>query len=239
MRGWVLLGVCALCACDATIGEMDDIYSHGADHRILCSLSLDAKNLVSDDAISIGLDRAQVDDTVLHLYTHRPNGSVDESTIEQVIAGAADRAMDFVTYRELLDGAKTHGLALSFDDHDFAGWHDLRPMFDRYGAKVTFFVSAFHTLTDEEVGFARDLAADGHDIEYHSTNHLNAEEYSKANGVDAYIADEILPDLALIRAAGFDPHVFAYPFGARTPATDAALLQVFPLVRAIQYTCPY
>lgn len=42
-----------------------------------------------------------------------------------------------------------------------------------------------------------------------------------------------------MRAAGFAPNAFAYPFGARTEATDAALLRHFALVRAIQYTCPY
>lgn len=91
-----------LAGCDATIGEMDNIYSRGADHDVLCSLSVDMKNSVSTDAIATGLDRAQVEGTVLHLYTHRPNGTVDESTIELILGSAADRGMEFVTYRGLV-----------------------------------------------------------------------------------------------------------------------------------------
>jgi Polysaccharide deacetylase len=233
-----LLGA-LLGGCDSAISEMDNIYSKGADHDVLCGLSVDNKNAVSADSIATGLDRAQLDRTVIHLYTHKPTGTVDESTIELVLAGAADRDMDFVTYRDLVDGTKTAGLAFSFDDHDLAGWHPLRSMFDRYGAKVTFFVSSFWSLSEEDLGKLRDLAADGHAIEYHSTFHENAEEYSRANGVERYVEDDILPDLQRMREAGFDPTSFAYPFGARTAATDAALLQHFRLLRAIRYSCPH
>src|SRR5512140_1957586 len=129
MRG---LAVAALLAgCDASLAEMDNIYSRGADRRIYCGQSVDNKNLISTDAIAAGLDRAQVDGTVIHLYTHRPAGTVDESTIELVLAGAADRDLPFVTYRDLAAGAGTTGLAFSFDDRDLAGWHPLRPLFQR------------------------------------------------------------------------------------------------------------
>jgi hypothetical protein len=237
MRALVL--VAFLWGCDASVSEMDNIYSKGADHAVLCGLSVDNKNVVSTDAIAAGLDRAQVDRTVLHLYTHRPAGTVDESTIELVLAGAADRDMDFVTYRDLVDGTKSEGLAFSFDDRDLAGWHALRPLFERYGAKVTFFISQYSTLDEEGVRMLRELGADGHAIEYHSTNHFNAEEFSGANGVERYVEEDILPDLQRMREAGFDPTSFAYPFGARTAATDAALLQHFKLLRAIRFTCPY
>ncbi len=237
MRG---LALCALLwGCDASVSEMDNIYSRGADRQVLCGLSVDNKNLVSNDSIAAGLDRAQVDGTVLHLYTHRPAGTVDESTIELVLAGAADRDLGFVTYRDLVDGTAAAGLAFSFDDRDLVGWHALRPLFERYGARVTFFISAFSTLLEDELRMLRDLAADGHAIEYHSTHHLNAEEVSAAKGVDGYVAEDILPDLQRMREAGFDPTSFAYPFGARTSATDAALLQHFRLLRAIRFTCPH
>jgi hypothetical protein len=239
MRGLALAVLVLLGACDTSLPAMDNIYSRGADHRVLCGMSVDNKNLVSADAIAAGLDRAQVDGTVIHLYSHRPAGTVDESTLELVIGGAADRNMDFVTYRDLADGTKTSGLAFSFDDRDLRGWHALRPMFARYGARVTFFISQFFALEEEEVAMMRDLASDGHAIEYHSTNHLNAEEVSTANGVEHYVAEDILPSLQRMREAGFDPTSFAYPFGARTRATDAALLEHFQLLRAIRFTCPH
>ena len=42
-----------------------------------------------------------------------------------------------------------------------------------------------------------------------------------------------------MRADGWAPTIFAYPFGARTEATDKALEPLFTHIRAIHYTCPY
>ncbi len=234
----VILVAMALAGCDVTLSEIDNIYSHGADQRVLCGVSIDNKNTVSADAIAVGLDRATVDETVLHLYSHKPNGTIDESTIEQVIAGAADRNMTFVTYADLADGTATQGLALSFDDHDLVGWNGLLPLFELYGARVTFFVSAFTFLDDDERLLLRNLASAGHAIEYHSTAHQDAETYSAENGLEAYITEDILPGLTAMRAAGYNPRVFAYPFGARTAATDEAVLEHFPLIRGSHFNCP-
>lgn len=233
---WKLALVVALMGCEAP--GSNHIYSRGADHDVLCGKSVDNKNKLSLDAVSQSMDHAQVEHLVLHLYSHRPAGTVDEATIELVIAAAADRNMPFVTYKDLLDGA-TEGLAFSFDDHDLVGWHALRQIFDLYGAKVTFFISAFPYLTDDDKAKLRDLANDGHDIQYHSTNHENAETYTAAYGLETYVRDDILPGLAAMRAEGYDPRVMAYPFGARTEETDAELLTHFDLLRAISSTCPW
>jgi hypothetical protein len=239
----VVVASCALAAsaaCDASLSATDAIYSHGADGPIMCGFNLDNKNSVSLDAIAVGLDRAQVDGTVIHLYTHRPAGTVDASTIESVLAAAADRGMSFVTYRQLVDGTNApSGLAFSFDDHDIAGWYPLRDIFDRYDAKVTFFISGFTDwLGPEDRVELHQLEAEGHAVEYHSTYHFDAAAYTAANGIDAYVADDILPALTDMRANGFDPKVFAYPFGSRTAETDAALLQLFPMLRASNFACP-
>lgn len=234
---WRVIGVVALTACT---GNYDHIFTHGAEHAVMCGLTVDNKKTVSNDSIAMFLDRAQAESLIVHLYSHKPAGTVDESTIEQVVGGAADRNMPFATYRDIVDGVATEGLALSFDDHDIDGWHALRPLFDLYGAKVTFFISAFHTLSEAEVAKVRDLASDGHDIEYHSTTHENAEQYAATYGIDQYITDDIVPDVLTMRAAGFDPQVFAYPFGAHTDELDEVLLRDhFRAVRAIHSTCPY
>lgn len=242
MRAVILVaGVLAgslLAGCDVTLSEINAIYSRGADQPIVCGISVDNKNTVSNDAIAIGLDKAQAEDLVIHLYSHKPAGTVDESTIEQVIASAADRDMPFVTYRDLVDGTATSGLAFSFDDRDIAGWHPLLPLFARYGARVTFFISRFHTLDEDERRLLHELGAAGHGIEYHSTEHEDAADYAAGFGVEAYLTGDILPDLALMRADGHDPKVFAYPFGARTAATDEAVLREFPLVRGSYFNCP-
>lgn len=234
---WALLTM-LLAGCDVTLSDIDNIYSRGLDGPVVCGMSVDYKNTVSEDSIAIGLERARVEGTVLHLYTHRPEVTVDVSTIEHILAGAADRGMEFVTYRALAEGAATSGLAFSFDDHDIQGWISLLPMFERYGARVTFFVSAYHGLEVEDQQAIHELAAAGHDIEYHSTNHRDAEVVTSEQGLDAYLAEEIEPDLALMREAGFDPVVFAYPFGHRTDDTDRVLLERFHLLRSSSHDCP-
>lgn len=234
-----LLCCLAWCAgCDTALSQIDAIYSRPADGPVVCGLSVDNKNIVSPDSIAIGLDKAQAEEWVIHLYSHQPEGTVDESTIEEVVAGAADRDMPFVTYRELLAGEASYGLAFSFDDHDIRGWHALLPLFARYGAKVTFFISAYQTLDAEERSLLHELEAAGHAVEYHSTNHLDAAAYVSEHGAESYLADEILPGLTAMRADGFAPQVFAYPFGARSAASDEALRATFPLVRGSYFNCP-
>jgi peptidoglycan/xylan/chitin deacetylase (PgdA/CDA1 family) len=236
---WLIALLAASVGCDS-LSEYNDVYSVGADHRVLCGYSLDDKNSVSVDALSSAFERARARRETVHLYAHKPSGTVQSSTIESAVAGASDRGLGFVTYRELAMGVvPTKGsLALSFDDHAVSEWRAMLPMFAQYHARVTFFVSSFQFGTPEDRAMLHELAAAGHDIEYHSTNHFNAEQYSTANGVERYIADDIDPGLAAMRADGFDPVVFAYPFGARTEATDAALLTKFTLLRAIHYSCP-
>jgi len=241
VRGlWVLL---CLAGCDATLVDIDEIYTRGAPKFVMCGMSIDDKNSASLDAIGGALDRAQIDGTTVLLYAHKPgdtpNDSVDPSIIELALAGVADRGMTFATYSDLAAGEVPGSLALAFDDRDIAGWTNLRPMFMRYGARVTFFVSEYYSFDDTGKAELKQLAADGHDIEYHSVHHWNAETYSQDHGVDAYINDDILPGLDAMRADGWAPTIFAYPFGARTSATDKALEPLFTHIRAIRSTCPY
>ena len=59
---------------------------------------------------------------------------------------------------------------------------------------MTFFVSAYTELGDTEKAQLRQLADDGHDIEYHSTHHYFAEDATPAqHGDDAYVTDAISP----------------------------------------------
>ena len=222
-------------ACDPTIAGSDDLYSYGADNRVLCGLSIDDKSGLSTGELEDGIARAARDDMTVHLYAHRPGQTVRVDTIETVLAAAAEHELAFHTYRELAEGK---GLALSFDDQDLEGWTSLRPLFERYGARVTFFITRYHLFDDTARQQLRDLANDGHDIQYHSTSHLDAKETSRELGLEGYLAEDILPDLELMRADGYAPTAFAYPNGARSVATDGLLLRHFDLLRAMHFHCP-
>jgi hypothetical protein len=234
-----LVAVLLLGGCDATLAEYDDIYERGAPTYVECAMSIDDKSAVSYDEIGAALDRAQLDGTTLELYAHKPVITIEPSTIDIVLASVADRGMKFATYADLSDHQVPGSLCLSFDDDDVDGWTSLRPIFLRYGARATFFVTRYPEMTDSEKAELRQLADDGHDIEYHGTHHVDAAAYSAANGIDAWLAYEITPGLAAMRADGWNPILFAYPHGARTDATDEALRPLFGHIRAIRSTCPY
>lgn len=238
LAGAALAWLAGLSSCDFTLSNYDEIYSRGADHLVLCSASIDDKYSVSTDEIDEALSRARLEGTTLHLYAHRPGDTVAISTLEYLLAAAVERGVEFVTYDDLTTSALPGSLALSFDDHSIASWAAMRPAFQRHRARVTFFVSAFAGSTEEELAQLAALAGDGHDIQYHSVAHRNAEDYAAEHGVDAYVADDILPGLETIRAAGYAATVFAYPYGARDAATDEALAPHFQNLRAIRATCP-
>jgi hypothetical protein len=233
-----VLALAGAASCAHSVADFDEVYSHGNAHLVMCSENIDDKYHLPIEQIEDALDRAKQDGDTLHLYTHRPGDTIRVSTIEDVLAGAAGRGVVFATYDQLSRGAVPGSLALSFDDHSLDEWATLRPLLARYHARVTFFISGFLELSDPELAELRQLADDGHDIEYHSTNHLNAAQYAADHGLDGYVADEILPGLDAMQAAGYPISVFAYPFGARNESIDDALKPYFTHLRAIRSTCP-
>ena len=132
-------------------------------------------------------------------------------------------------------GTAGPGLALSFDDTSVAAWVATRPLFDQYGAKVTFFVSRFAAMNEADRAGLHTLAGDGHDIEAHSVLHLRAPEYVETSGVRAYLDDEAQPSIDLLTADGFPVVAYAYPFGARTAQLDRALLARVAVVRSVAF----
>jgi hypothetical protein len=213
------------------------VFAEPGDTGLLCGLGIDGNSSKSGD-LELGLDQARRSGTIVQLYGHSPDGTVPVARIEALLAAAAERGMDFVTYRDMVERtAAGRSLALSFDDDFVDGWHALRPLFDRYGARATFFVSRFQRLGPEQRAKLHELADDGHAIEYHGTDHQPAERYVAEHGIAAYLADEIEPGLDAMRDDGFAPVAFAYPHGERTAETDVALLERFPIVRGIMSRC--
>lgn len=230
-----------LCSCDSNVSSLDQIYSRPGDGPVTCGFNLDDKNAVSTDAINSALDRAQLEASVVHLYSHHAPNTVDVSTIALVVQAAETRGLRSTTYRELVADAPAPlqgALALSFDDRSIDSWLELLPLFSAHHTRVTFFISAFTTFEEKDLQGLRRLADAGHDIQYHSTRHENAVTYSDSHGIDQYVRDDIEPGLAAMRGAGFDPIVFAYPFGARNAELDQTLATYFPLLRGSHFSCP-
>lgn len=209
---------------------------------MLCAVSIDDIAGNQLDTIVLGLERASARGEVIQLYGHQPGdpsagATVPIDKIEAVLARAAELGLAFFTSRDLVpDGPHTGGLALSFDDAHIADWWALRPMFDQYDARLTFFVTRYDQWDDAMKAQLRDLSADGHSIQAHSVNHLRAPEFVTERGLAAYLTEEALPSIELLRADGYAITDYAYPFGARTGELDRALLAHVERVRAVTFS---
>jgi peptidoglycan/xylan/chitin deacetylase (PgdA/CDA1 family) len=224
-------------SCQHDVADIDGAFYNGDRRLVHCGLNLDAEASISTASIDTGLDRARDRGEIVELYAHHPGVSVPIDKIEYVLAGAAARGLGFVTYGDFARGGDASpGLALSFDDTFVDAWVGLLPMFERYHARVTFFVSRYVAMTDAAHAGLQLLAASGHDVEAHSVRHQRAPDYVDENGIDAYLRDELDPSIRALRDDGFDVQAFAYPFGARTGELDRAIAKRVPVIRSVAFS---
>ncbi|HEU0032028.1 MAG TPA: polysaccharide deacetylase family protein [Kofleriaceae bacterium] len=226
-----------LAGCHSDLADIDGIFYDGDGRQVHCGADLDDRAHNDEASIDGALDRAAERGEVVELYAHNPGTTVPVERIEHVLAGARERGLAFYTYRDFADGrAAGPGLALSFDDNFVHEWYALRDLFTAYGARVTFFISRYPKIYDEERAELHQLAADGHDVAAHTVLHLRAPDYVEDHGLAAYLRDEALPSIQLLRDDGFEITSFAYPFGARTSELDAALLEHVAVLRSVAFS---
>jgi hypothetical protein len=238
-RQWhVATVLLALAACHYDTDEADGAFYRWDDRRVHCAIDIDtfARNDLA--SVEAGLDRARDRGEVLELYMHDPGRTVPWETLESVLAAARDRGLAFYTYADLAHGIAIPGagVLVSMDDASIEHWVDGIPMYAQYDARVTFFVAYVPALRDDERAALHQLADAGHAIEAHSVKHLRAPLYVEQKGVDAYLVDEALPSIELLRAEGFDVSTYAYPYGSRTGELDQALLRHVDLLRSVTFT---
>ena len=116
--------------------------------------------------------------------------------------------------------ASRHGvLLLSFDDRNFDGWIAALPVFEKYGAHATFFVSG--GADDDTVRKMKTLAARGHTIGLHGFAHRNAPEAVDELGEEGYYAADVEVPKRQCDVAYVEVTSFAYPNCRRDDRTDA------------------
>jgi peptidoglycan/xylan/chitin deacetylase (PgdA/CDA1 family) len=238
--GRALVIAAALAGCQEDIADVDGAFYDWSGRAMHCAVDIDSSTYNDLGSIDSALDRAAARGQVAEVYAHHPGVSVPVSTIEHVLAGARQRGLAFVTYQDLADEviAPQPGVALSFDDTAIDAWHDLLPLLATYDARVTFFVSEYPSWSDASRGQLRELAAAGHAVEAHTVRHLRGPDYVEAEGLAAYLADEVVPSIALLQADGYQVGAFAYPYGARTHETDRAILPYVRVLRSVVFTWP-
>ena len=121
------------------------------------------------------------------------------------------------------------GILLSFDDDHWQIWRQHFDMFDRYGARVTFFVqgSFEQGITNNEITeFSLEALDRGHDLGFHTINHEDLRRVSR----ERFYAETIEAAAAFYQA-GISFSAFAFPFGFSEPWMHEALVPFFPFVR--------
>jgi hypothetical protein len=117
------------------------------------------------------------------------------------------------------------GLLLAFDD-DYADiWEQYLDLFDRYRARVTFFVlgdyAPFCTVAENR----------GHEIGYHTKNHLNLLKVSRQ-----VFLEETFDEVESFRRRGVPLKAFAYPYGFSEPWMHEVLWKNFSILRGFGVT---
>lgn len=128
------------------------------------------------------------------------------------------------------------GIALTFDDNYIDNWYPYIDLFDSLGVKATFYISKYNKLNAAQKNKLQQIKDHGHEIAFHSTNHVNFLKYVDSTNVDRLMNEEITHGLHLLNKDGFYPTTFAYPYGKHNDLLDKLLLQRFKSVRALNGT---
>lgn len=130
-------------------------------------------------------------------------------------------------------------LLMSFDDRNFADWEKAIPLFAKYGAHATFFVSG--EFTPDALRIVKKLRSQGHSIGLHGQHHADVPPMIRWKGVDAYYDSEIATVRRQADAAHIPVRNFAYPNGYRNEVSDKFLLTKFDRLRGLvtEGICPY
>jgi peptidoglycan/xylan/chitin deacetylase (PgdA/CDA1 family) len=237
------MGRWALVGCVLAVGCHDDSWLQYTwdDRDVLCSMAVDDyKGELSYDDLEDQLRYAAAHDSVALIHAHVPGETISIAGLERILDRVEANGLDYVTYSDFATGgAPRAGVALCFDDQGIIAWYAQRELLRAHGARVTFFATRYAMWTDEQHGMLAELAADGHDVQAHGVNHLNAPDYVDAHGMQAYLDDEALPSIEVLEADGYAVSAFAFPFGASNETLDAAMLEHVGRVRVSPGSCPY
>jgi PKD repeat protein len=137
---------------------------------------------------------------------------------------------DYITVNIALPSSHA-GVAITFDDDTIDQWYAIRDILNRNNAHVTFFVSNFASLNQDQINKLKTLQADGHEIAFHGYAHVAAAQYLQSHSINEYLDNEIINGVNLMKNEGFNPVDFAYPYGDDDPALTLALQAYFGHIR--------
>ena len=119
----------------------------------------------------------------------------------------------------------TAGILLSFDDDYVIAWEQYLDLFDKYEARVTFFMQG------EFDPFSLKALERGHDIGFHSISHPDLRRISRSD-----FFKETIEGAQLFRKEGVPVSSFAFPFGFSEPWMYEVLFPSFDVLRGYGVT---
>jgi peptidoglycan/xylan/chitin deacetylase (PgdA/CDA1 family) len=127
------------------------------------------------------------------------------------------------------------GVLLAMDDNFMENWERYFDFFDEYDAKITFFVQGNPQAASNPRGantpsvllsFSHNALSRGHDVGYHSLNHLDLRRASSVT-----FNRETIEPLEFFRQDGIPVSSFAFPYGFSETWMHDILLQSYGILR--------
>lgn len=115
----------------------------------------------------------------------------------------------------------TPGIVLSFDDYHISTWEQNFDLFDKYNAKVTFFVTG-SSVTE----FMLSAQERGHEIGYHTIHHFHLPQLTREE-----FFEEAISSVSVFKESGIELTSFAYPYGDYKPWMNDELLKYYSIIR--------
>ncbi len=152
-------------------------------------------------------------------YRQNLNWLNNHSERPSIFATVSDLAVDVKFIDCIPSGEPPKGvLALAFDDRNFDDWVNAIPLFEKYNAHATFFVSG--KIDAVAVRAMKKLSESGHTIGLHGETHANADVELPARGAERYFLEEIFPQTDLMQKAYIPYSSFGYPNNRHSQETD-------------------
>jgi peptidoglycan/xylan/chitin deacetylase (PgdA/CDA1 family) len=195
---------------------------------------VDAKNIAVKGEARIGGSEFRVSYDLINAVQISENHFLISFYMEDITNGVS--RFDELIWSPAEDES---GLLLSFDDDYRHAWHQYFVMFERYDAKVTFFVQG--SLEPDEnfsltgvsptgqesiADFCFEALSRSHDLGFHTANHYDLTKVSR----DEFYA-ETIDAAGAFSKAGIHFSAFAFPFGFSQSWMHEALAPVFSLTR--------
>lgn len=122
-------------------------------------------------------------------------------------------------------------LCLTFDDNFVQSWFDHMDLFEKYGAKATFFLCWPERISNKERDMLHDIQDRGHEIGFHTREHVRLPKYMRDHTFEDYIDDQIDQGLEAMFDLGLDPRSFSFPYFRFHRSLIDPLLDRFDILR--------